>query len=66
VCIEIISKDLKLEFNQMAPRELTHRRGEYLAVLGDNSDFWLCRAAQHVYKDTEDFNIQWLEKNGYN
>jgi hypothetical protein len=49
----------------MSPRELTHRRGEYLAVLGDNSDFWLCRAAQHVYKDTEDFNIQWLEKNGY-
>jgi hypothetical protein len=66
VSIEIISKDLKPKFYQMAPRELTHRRGEYLAVLGDNSDFWLCRAAQHVYKDTEDFNIQWLEKNGYN
>ena len=51
----------------MAPKDLKYRRGEYLAVLGDDgSDFWVCRAAQHVYQSTDEFNVNWLEKTGYN
>jgi hypothetical protein len=49
----------------MARNELKFRRGDYLAVLGDDSDFWVCRAAQHVFKNTDEFNINWLEKTGY-
>ena len=48
----------------MSKNELKYRRGEYLAVLGDDDDFWLCRAAQHVYANTDEFNICWLEKSG--
>ena len=48
----------------MAPKDLIYRRGDYLAVLGDDSDFWLCKAAQHVYEATDEFNIFWLEKTG--
>jgi hypothetical protein len=48
----------------MAPKELKFRRGDYLAVLGEDTDFWLCKAGQHVYADTDEFNISWLEKSG--
>ena len=51
----------------MAPKDLKYRRGEYLAVLGDDgSEFWVCRAAQHVYQSTDEFNVNWMEKTGYN
>ena len=46
----------------------THRKklfaiGDFLAVVGSDADFWLCKCRQHVYEGkTQSFWIQWLEK----
>ena len=37
-------------------------RRAFLAVVGDDDTFWLCRTAQIVYKDKQSFDIQWLEE----
>ena len=60
-----ISSFRRTSFREMAKGELNYRRGEYLAVLGDDDGFWLCRTAQHVYTTTGEFNINWLEKAWY-
>ena len=37
--------------------------GDFLAVVGSDADFWLCKCRQHVYEGkTQSFWIQWLEK----
>lgn len=37
--------------------------GEFLAVVGSDKEYWLCKCRQHVYKDkTKTFWVQWLEK----
>ena len=37
--------------------------GEFLAVVGSDKQYWLCKCRQHVYKDkTQHFWVQWLEK----
>ena len=37
--------------------------GDFLAVVGCDADFWLCKCRQHVYEGkTHSFWIQWLEK----
>ena len=37
--------------------------GDFLAVVGCEEDFWLCKCRQHVYEGkTQSFWIQWLEK----
>ena len=37
--------------------------GDFLAVVGSDADFWLCKCRQHVYEGkTHSFWIQWLEK----
>lgn len=35
-----------------------------LAVIGDDGDFWLCRAKENVKDTAETFSIQWYEKQG--
>ena len=37
--------------------------GDFLAVVGDDKQYWLCKCRQHVYEDkTKSFWVQWLEK----
>ena len=37
--------------------------GKFLAVVGDDQNYWLCKCRQHVYEGkTNYFWIQWLEK----
>ena len=37
--------------------------GKFLAVVGDDHKYWLCKCRQHVYEDKTDyFWVQWLEK----
>ena len=33
-----------------------------LGVIGDSQDFWLCKAREVVYEDTDLFSVQWYEK----
>ena len=47
---------------KMSPlRDLLFRRGSNLSVVGESGDFWLCKARQHVYHDSKDFEIRWYE-----
>ena len=37
--------------------------GDYLAVVGEDKQYWLCKCRQHVYEEkTKTFWVQWLEK----
>ena len=37
--------------------------GKFLAVVGDDQQYWLCKCRQHVYEDkTTYFWVQWCEK----
>ena len=37
--------------------------GKFLAIVGDDQEYWLCKCRQHVYEGkTENFWVQWLEK----
>ena len=37
--------------------------GKFLAIVGDDQEYWLCKCRQHVYEGkTEKFWVQWLEK----
>ena len=39
------------------------KNGDFLAVVGSNNEYWLCKCRQHVYEDkTKSFWVQWLEK----
>ena len=39
------------------------RNGDFLAVVGDDKQYWLCKCRQHVYEGkTQTFWVQWLEK----
>ena len=43
-------------------KEILFPRRSFLAVVGDDDTFWICRTAQIVYKDKKSFDIQWLEE----
>jgi len=45
------------------PKKKLFSKGDYLAVVGSDENFWLCKCRQHVYEErTKSFWIQWLEK----
>ena len=37
--------------------------GKFLAIVGDDQQYWLCKSRQHVFEDkTTYFWVQWCEK----
>ena len=37
--------------------------GKFLAIVGDDQEYWLCKCRQHVFEGkTENLWVQWLEK----
>ena len=37
-------------------------KGSYLAVLGENDEFWLCKLLENVTTERKKFNVRWLEE----
>lgn len=53
----------KVRFNQSAmSKTRLFRKGTYLAVLAEDSGFWICWTKRDVFLENDNLSVVWLEK----